>query len=800
MTPPQHSALPHTILGYPRIGPDREIKTALEARWSGGAAPDLVEAIAAHRRRTITRLQELGLQAPYSVPAEASVIDQVLDTSVLLSQVPARFRDRGFTPEDPDTPAGLDLITALSRGTETLEPLELTKWFDTNYHYYVPELETEQSFQAQTAAVTRRFREQSQNADAPLRPVLLGPLTFLLLAKTADSEARGRLNRLSEALDAYADLLHALHQAGAGWVQLDEPALASDAWDIPREDVVLALARAYRRLGGLTDRPQLFVPISYGDAGDDALTVLGSTAVEAVGLDLTRGATPSDEALSALHGKTVVAGVVDGLNVWRVRGAQAHQRLRELAERHQGRVRVSTSTSLLHVPHDVTRERHLDPEIRSWLAFADQKVEEVRSLAESLDHDVAPSALRQADEALRRRRAAHPQVTVDSVQRRLDDILPGDRRRAQAAHRREAQRQSLRLPALTTTTIGSFPQTPQIRRTRAAHRAGRLDTDSYVEAIRAHITEVIRRQEEIGLDVLVHGEAERNDMVQYFAEHLEGFVTTTHGWVQSYGSRCLRPPILFGDVHRPEAITVDWIRWATAQTQKHVKGMLTGPVTILAWSFVRDDQPLAATADQIALALRDEVEDLQAAGVRIIQVDEPALRELLPLRTEQQPEYLRWSVAAFRLATSGASAATQLHTHLCYSEFETVLDAIDGLDADVTTLEASRSGFEVVEALRDHGFSRGIGPGVWDIHSPRVPSVEEITERVRHAAGALGSGGGHDIAGGTVWVNPDCGLKTRDWEETEASLRHLVAAARAVRGEQASTEGHRQADPQLVGR
>ncbi|WP_010523582.1 5-methyltetrahydropteroyltriglutamate--homocysteine S-methyltransferase [Nesterenkonia sp. F] len=775
------AGVPSTILGYPRIGPHREIKRALEAHWRGGDVAELISAISTHRTRTVEHLSQLGLAGESAVPFDGAVIDQVLDASVLLGLVPARFREAGFTAADPDSGAGLELLAALSRGTETLEPLELTKWFDTNYHYYVPELEDGVGFAPAAEALSARVRDLVEQTGTTLRPTLVGPVSFLLLAKTAAGSTAPRFDRLDELTEAYGALLAALADAGVEHVQLEEPALASGGWDVERAEVVAGLRTAYAALAGIEQRPRLVVPVGYGAAGDDALAALGAAGVEAVGLDLERGELPSSEALAPLAGRQILAGVVGGLNIWRTAAGDAAQTLLTLRERHDGPVAVSTSTSLIHVPHDVERETGLDPQVASWLAFADQKVAEVLTVAEVLDggRDRAEQ-LAAADAEIRRARETHALVHVDAVRRRGESVSVEDRRRADAEHRRAAQETSLRLPALPTTTIGSFPQTAEIRTLRAAHRRGDLDAAEYRAAIREQITDCVARQEEIGLDVLVHGEAERNDMVQYFAENLEGFVTTTHGWVQSYGSRCLRPPILFGDVHRPEPITVDWIRHAAAQTEKPVKGMLTGPVTILAWSFVRDDQPLATTADQIALALRDEVEDLQAAGTRIIQVDEPALRELLPLQTAAQEDYLRWSVEAFRLATSAATAATQVHTHLCYSEFETVLGAIDALDADVTTLEASRSGFEVVSALAEHGYSRGIGPGVWDIHSPRVPSAEELVERLRVAAEGLDSS--------LVWANPDCGLKTRGWEETEASLRRLVDAAAVVRGTLAESE------------
>ncbi|RLZ02501.1 5-methyltetrahydropteroyltriglutamate--homocysteine S-methyltransferase, partial [Kocuria tytonicola] len=491
---------------------------------------------------------------------------------------------------------------------------------------------------------------------------------------------------------------------------------------------------------------------------------------------LDRGDVPSAAALEAWGGRAVVGGVVGGRTVWRTDLARAVDTLDRLRAAAHGPVAVGTATPLLHVPHDAARETGLDPEVRRWVAFADQKVTEVADLARGVAHGWDAIAEPLAEDAeIRAARAAHPATHRAEVRERTAAVRPEDRVRAASEERRAAQHARLDLPPLPTTTIGSFPQTAEIRATRAAHRAGRLDEGAYTEAIREEIARTVRAQEELGLDVLVHGEPERNDMVQYFAEALDGFATTQHGWVQSYGSRCTRPSILFGDVSRPAPITVDWTRYAASLTERPVKGMLTGPVTILAWSFVRDDVPAAEVADQVALALRDEIADLEAAGTAVIQVDEPALRELLPLREADRPAYLDWSVGSFRLATGAAGTATQVHTHLCYSEFETVLDAIEGLDADVTTLEASRSGSGIVAGLAAAGFPRDVGPGVWDIHSPRVPTFEEVAQRVRHAAHAIGAE--------RVWVNPDCGLKTRAWPETEAALDRLVAAAVTVRAE-----------------
>ncbi|WP_026876451.1 5-methyltetrahydropteroyltriglutamate--homocysteine S-methyltransferase [Jiangella gansuensis] len=749
-----------TVLGYPRIGPNREIKRALEDHWAGRLdAAGLATAAAAERARTWRRLAGLGLD---SVPSSTfSLYDHVLDAAVLVGAVPPRYAELGLDP--------VGTYFAMARGTAGVAPLELTKWFDTNYHYLVPEVGPETEFRLAGATPVDEFRE-ALDLGVRTRPVLLGPLSLLLLAKPAGDAPPGfhPLDRLDDLLEVYASLLERLAAAGAGWVQLDEPCFTADR--TPAE--LDALRRAYQRLGEVSDRPGILVASYFGRLGD-ALPVLASTPVEAIGVDLVAGSPDEVLAATGLAGKTVVAGVVDGRNVWR---SDLDSALAVLAAVRgvAGEVAVSTSCSLLHVPYDLDAETGLDPRLRSWLAFADQKVAEVVALASALRDGQAGVAGAFDDAAAARvsRRSA-PGVVDDGVRSRLATLQPDDARRGPYDQRAAAQRERLGLPPLPTTTIGSFPQTAQLRGTRAEFRSGRLGEDEYTARMRAEIERTVRLQEKLGLDVLVHGEPERNDMVQYFAENLAGFATTVNGWVQSYGSRCVRPPILYGDVSRPAPITVDWARYAQSLTDRPVKGMLTGPVTILAWSFVRDDQPLADTARQVALAIRDETVDLEAAGIGIIQVDEPALRELLPLRSADQAAYLDWSVGAFRLATAGVSDATQIHTHLCYSEFGEVVAAIDGLDADVTSIEAARSRMEIVPDVAGSGFARGIGPGVYDIHSPRVPDADEIEALLRRALA--------EIPAERLWVNPDCGLKTRGYAEVEPALAALVEAAHRLR-------------------
>ena len=798
MTVPTAPLPAATILGYPRIGPDRELKRAVESYWKGALdVSGLRERAADLRTGTRAHLRELGLAGASAVPADFTYYDQVLQVTTAFGALPPRFADlRGGAgaASDPSADAeshpgtSLPGFFAAARGEDDRAALEMTKWLDSNYHYLVPELDedTPIDYIPGFGAVDPTDGPVSQVLEAlaagePVpRPVVVGPVTYLLLAKAADGAAPGfrPLDRLHDVLSAYGHLLADLWAAGAEWVQLDEPALVCDAWDTPREDVLAAVADAYTWISAITERPRVLVAGSYGSLGD-ALPVLASTGIEGLAIDLVAGELPDAADLAGLDGKSVVAGVVCGRNIWRTDLEVALATLESLRDALPETVPivVGTSTSLQHVPHDAERETRMPDDIRSWLAFADQKVAEVRVLARALAEGREAITGELAEDArLRAERAAHPGVNRGEVRAAVLAVTRADRTRAPYAERKAAQDSRLGLPVLPTTTIGSFPQTAEIRSARAAHRRGELDDAGYEAAMRAEIARVVRLQEEIGLDVLVHGEAERNDMVQYFAELLDGFAATRNGWVQSYGSRCTRPSVLWGDVARPQAMTVEWATYAQSLTDKPVKGMLTGPVTIIAWSFPRNDLPLGQVADQIGLALRDEVEELEAAGIGVIQVDEPALRELLPLDAAHHGDYLAWSVGAFRAATSSVRPSTQIHTHLCYSEFGQIIDAIAGLDADVTSIEAARSRMEVLPELSRHGFDHGIGPGIWDIHSPRVPSVEELRELITLAA--------ESVPAGRLWVNPDCGLKTRGYAETEASLANLVAATREVRAQQ----------------
>ncbi|MFB8207685.1 5-methyltetrahydropteroyltriglutamate--homocysteine S-methyltransferase [Streptomyces sp. NPDC056010] len=756
-----------TVYGYPRQGQDRELKKAVEGYWKGRVSADALRQTAAQLRHdNRQQLADAGIQ---EVPTgDFSFYDHVLDTTVMVGAIPERHREAVAAD-------AVDGYFAMARGTQDVAPLEMTKWFDTNYHYLVPELGPGTVFTADSTKQVAELKEALAQGLAA-RPVLVGPVTYLLLAKPApgvpaDFEPLTLLDRL---LPVYAEVLADLRAAGAEWVQLDEPALVQDR--TPAE--LNAAERTYRDLGALTDRPKLLVA-SYFDRLGEALPVLAKAPVEGLALDFTESAAANLDALAAvggLPGKRLVAGVVNGRNIWindLQKSLSTLGTLLGLADR----VDVAASCSLLHVPLDAAAERDIDPQIVRWLAFARQKTAEIVTLAKALAQGTdAITGELSANKAALASRADSPITRDPAVRARAEAVTDADGRRSQPyAERAAAQRAHLGLPLLPTTTIGSFPQTGELRTARADLRAGRIDTAGYEERIRTEIQEVISFQEKTGIDVLVHGEPERNDMVQYFAEQLTGYLATQHGWVQSYGTRYVRPPVLAGDISRPEPMTVRWTSYAQSLSDRPVKGMLTGPVTMLAWSFVRDDLPLGDTARQVALALRDEVDDLETSGTSVIQVDEPALRETLPLRAADRADYLAWATEAFRLTTGGVRPDTQIHTHMCYAEFGDIVQAIDDLDADVISLEAARSHMQVARELAAHGYPREAGPGVYDIHSPRVPSAEEAAELLRTGLKA--------IPAERLWVNPDCGLKTRGWPETRASLENLVAAARTVRAE-----------------
>ena len=750
------NALRTAVLGLPRIGRDRELKRALEAYWAGSAGRDeLLATAAAIRAAGWQEARDAGIDV---IPSgDHSLYDHVLDTAFGLGVVAER--DAG----DPLHP-----YFAAARGSAERPPLEMTKWLDTNYHYLVPELSAGQPFSLRPDHWVGQLSEAAALGIAT-RPVVLGPISFLLLAKGLVAPL-GPLDRL---VPVYAELLQALAAAGATAVQLDEPCLVAD----PPPQALEALAPTYAALRDAAPL-ELCLATYFGRPDAAALRRLVAAPVAELHLDLVRAPELLDDALRLAAGSELrlSLGLVDGRNVWRS-DPDAVLRAVDAATTALGpeRVTLASACSLLHVPYRAAREERLDPELRSWLAFAGEKLGELALLATaaSLDAGGRDALLGPAREAVASRRRS-PRVKERAVRTRLAALdAQLDARREPLAERAGLQAERLQLPTLPTTTIGSFPQTAEIRRARREHRAGRLDDDAYQQFLEREIADTIEAQERLGLDVLVHGEPERSDMVEHFGEHLAGFALTDHGWVQSYGSRCVRPPILYGDVSRPAPMTVDTWRYAQSRTERPVKGMLTGPVTILQWSFVRDDQPRRETCTQIALALRDEVLDLEAAGAAVVQVDEPALREGLPLRADEHGAYLRWAVDCFRLVVSGVRPDTQVHTHMCYAELGDVLAQLERMDADVVSLEASRSHMEVLDELAGIDFRAAVGPGVYDIHSPRVPDAAEIGERLALAE--------RRIDRGRLWVNPDCGLKTRRWDEVEPALRALVEAARARR-------------------
>jgi 5-methyltetrahydropteroyltriglutamate--homocysteine methyltransferase len=761
-------------LGVPRIGRRRELKFALENYWSG---KDSAEALLETARRL--RADNWRLQAEKGVTRipsnDFSLYDHVLDTAVMVGAIPQRY---GWTGGE----VPLDAYFAMARGSEgdagcghpghvhSTSALEMTKWFDTNYHYMVPELAPDQEFVLATTKPVDHFLE-AKALGIHTRPVVLGPVTFLRLAKSGGEEF-DLLSLLPKLLPVYTDLLNRLHAAGADWVQIDEPCLVLDLEAGERA----ALEAAYNHFAAEVPALNLMLATYFGALGDN-LDLAASLPVSGLHVDLARAPEQLEAVAAKVSSSTVLSlGVIDGRNVWRADLNTILNYLKPVVEaRPLDRIEIASSCSLLHVPVDLELETALDAELKFWLAFATQKLDELVVLGHALSEGRAgvADALQASDDAIASRRKS-PRVHDRKVGDRLAAVTGAmERRRSAFAARREKQSGKLDLPKFPTTTIGSFPQTAEVRKARSAHARGELSAADYEAFLRRETEATIRWQEEIGLDVLVHGEFERNDMVQYFGEQLAGFAFTQAGWVQSYGSRYVRPPIIYGDVSRPEPMTVRWWQYAQSLTDRPVKGMLTGPVTILNWSFVRDDIPRSQSCRQIALAIRDEVVDLEKAGAVMIQIDEAALREGLPLRKADWKAYLDWAVGSFRLASTGVEDATQIHTHMCYSEFNDIIDAIAAMDADVISIETSRSRMELLDAFRNYKYPNEIGPGVYDIHSPRVPHTGEMTDLLKLARKRLSDS--------QIWINPDCGLKTRKWEEVKPALVNMVAAARELR-------------------
>lgn len=758
-------------LGFPRIGVRRELKFALESFWRGESTQAALELTGQQLRQQHWAQQaEAGVSL---VPTgDFAWYDHILTMSATLGNIPPRHRLDGQTTD-------LNTLFRVARGhTRHGAPVpasDMTKWFDTNYHYLVPEFYPDQTF----ALEWRQIIDETREAVAlghKVKPVITGPLTYLWLGKETSADF-DRLSLLPALLPAYQQLLHALAEAGAEWVQMDEPALVLD---LP-SNWLRACEKAYFQLQRC---PVKILLATYFDALEENLQTAANLPVAGLHIDAVRAVAQIKTALDWLPSDKILSvGIIDGRNIWRNDLRKSLLILETAYQKRGERLWLAPSCSLLHVPLDLTPESQLDTQLTDWLAFAQQKLYELTTLNRLLRGTGTTSdqrALIASDHAASARRTS-AKVHRPEVNTRLRAIEQSSWQRNKSFEQRIVEQQALLdLPLFPTTTIGSFPQTADIRRIRQQHKSGALSPEQYRTLIQAEIADAIARQEALDLDVLVHGEAERNDMVEYFGEQLEGFAFTQQGWVQSYGSRCVKPPVIYGDILRPRPMTVDWIRFAQSLTSRPVKGMLTGPVTMLCWSFVRNDQPLKTTAWQIALALRDEVLDLEAAGVKIIQVDEPAIREGLPLRKHRQADYLDWAVKAFRLSTSSVCDDTQIHTHMCYSEFNNIIAAIAALDADVITIETSRSNGELIQAFEDFHYPNAIGPGVYDIHSPNLPDIKDMVQLINRAA--------DKIPVERLWVNPDCGLKTRSWEETEIALQRMVNAAKDLRNQRQATD------------
>ncbi len=756
------------ILGYPRIGVNRELKKAEEAYWAGKITKkELLDTAAQIRKENWQLQKEAGIDL---IPSnDFSFYDQTLDLSLSVGAIPERY--------DALKDDLLELYFAMAHGYQKdgidVTAMEMTKWFDTNYHYIVPEFTRDQQFSLTYNKAAREF-EEALRLGIKTKPVLVGPVTYLLLGKEKEA-GFNRIDLIDRLLPVYIEILKELESLGAEYVQIDEPSLCTDLNDEVKE----VYRKAFAKIRKAT-RLKIILTTYFGPLADNAALAAGLGA-DILHIDLVR-APEQVSSIAALlpNDISLSLGVVDGRNIWKNDFRQSLDIIEKAKEKLESdRLLVSTSCSLLHSPIDLdaeTDERTLPAEVKRWLSFARQKVSEVVTLADLADGKgsyAAQKALHENKADIQDRRTSALTNNAD-VKRRLEAVTPDfAKRKSPFAERILEQRKSLRLPLYPTTTIGSFPQTTEVRSWRSKFKKGELSKDQYIGLLKGEIEKTIRIQEEIGLDVLVHGESERNDMVEYFGEQLSGFAFTRNGWVQSYGSRCVKPPVIYGDVSRPHAMTVDWAVYAQSLTDKPVKGMLTGPVTILQWSFVRNDQPRAVTMKQIALAIRDEVVDLEKAGIKVIQIDEPAIREGLPLRKADRDEYLDKAVEAFRISASGVKDSTQIHTHMCYSQFNDIIRHIALMDADVITIECARSQMNLLGAFAEFKYPNEIGPGVYDIHSPRVPSVQEMVELLQKASQV--------ISPVQLWVNPDCGLKTRGWTETEASLRNMVQAARQMR-------------------
>ncbi|KAG5517247.1 hypothetical protein RHGRI_037863 [Rhododendron griersonianum] len=761
------------IVGYPRMGPKRELKFSLESFWDGKSSAEELQKVAADLRSSIWKqMADAGIK--YIPSNTFSYYDQVLDTTAMVGAVPPRYGWNGGE-------IGFDVYFSMARGNASVPAKEMTKWFDTNYHYIVPELGPDVKFSYASHKAVNEFKEAKALGIESI-PVLVGPVSYLLLSKPAKGieKSFSLLSLVENILPVYKEVVAELKSAGASWIQFDEPTLVMDL----ESHKLQAFTHAYSELESSLSGLNVVIETYFADVPVEAYkTLIALKGVTGFGFDLVRGTRTLDLIKSGFpSGKHLFAGVVDGRNIWANDLAASLNTLQAL-EGIVGKEKivVSTSCSLLHTAVDLVYETKLDKEIKSWLAFAAQKVDEVNALANALSGQ-KDEAFFSANAAAHASRKSSPRVTNEAVQKAAAALMGSDHRRAtNVSARLDAQRKKLNLPILPTTTLGSFPQTMELRKVRREYKARKISEDEYVKAIEEEINKVVKLQEELDIDVLVHGEPERNDMVEYFGEQLSGFAFTVNGWVQSYGSRCVKPPIIYGDVSRPEAMTVFWSSMAQSMTSRPMKGMLTGPVTILNWSFVRNDQPRFETCYQIALAIKNEVEDLEKAGINVIQIDEAALREGLPLRKSEQAFYLDWAVHSFRITNCGVKDTSQIHTHMCYSNFNDIIRSIIDMDADVISIENSRSDEKLLSVFREGvKYGAGIGPGVYDIHSPRIPSTEEIADRVNKMLAVLESN--------ILWVNPDCGLKTRKYGEVKPALSNMVAAAKLLRTQLASTK------------
>ncbi|XP_059278134.1 5-methyltetrahydropteroyltriglutamate--homocysteine methyltransferase-like [Lycium ferocissimum] len=761
------------VVGYPRMGPKRELKFALESFWDGKSSSEDLEKVAADLRSSIWKqMADAGIK--YIPSNTFSYYDQVLDTTAMLGAVPPRY---GWSGGE----IGFDVYFPMARGNASVPAMEMTKWFDTNYHYIVPELGPDVKFSYASRKAVNEYKE-AKSLGIDTVPVLVGPVSFLLLSKAAKGVEKSfpLLSLIDKILPVYKEVIAELKAAGASWIQFDEPTLVKDL----DSHQLQAFSHAYSELESSLSGLNVLIETYFADVPAEAFkTVTALKGVTALGFDLVRGSKSLDLIKSGFPSeKYLFAGVVDGRNIWANDLASSLSTLLALENLvGKDKLVVSTSCSLLHTAVDLVNETKLDEEIKSWLAFAAQKLVEVNVLAKALAGQ-KDEAFFSANAAARTSRKSSPRVTNEGVQKAAAALKDSDHRRATTVSARlEAQQKKLNLPSLPTTTIGSFPQTLELRKVRREFKAKKISEEGYVKYITEEISKVVKLQEDLDIDVLVHGEPERNDMVEYFGEQLSGFAFTANGWVQSYGSRCVKPPIIYGDVSRPKPMTVFWSSLAQSMSKRPMKGMLTGPVTILNWSFVRDDQPRFETCYQIALAIKDEVEDLEKAGINVIQIDEAALREGLPLRKSEEAFYLNWSVHSFRITSCGVQDTTQIHTHMCYSNFNDIIHSIIDMDADVITIENSRSDEKLLSVFREGvKYGAGIGPGVYDIHSPRIPSTEEIADRISKMLAVLDTN--------ILWVNPDCGLKTRKYPEVKPALSNMVAAAKLLRTQLASTK------------